>query len=390
MTSFFQDYCTGCGLCQNESLVRLEYGEDGFPYPQELKPGSARFFSNICPMSKNSVREHTSSKIWGDYKGFYSGYAIDNNIRYVASSGGILTAACIYLLKSKKVSGIIQIKANPNKPTETITVLSRTEEEIIKCSGSRYAVSIPLIQINQMIADGEKYAFVGKPCDIIAIKNYSMNNKKIRDSVVYYLSFFCAGTPSRKANDLMLEVLGCPKDECTAFNYRGNGWPGYVTATGIDGKQYKMDYQTAWMTVLGREIKKSCKLCVDSIGEAADLSCGDFWYLTKDKEPSFDERDGRNCVFAWNDKGEQLLEEMRKANMVVAESADIELMRYVQPNHFFRRSTMLYRIMAFKILLRKTPAYPLKKLLSLSKNSSFKMSIRCFKGTVIRIIKGRI
>lgn len=34
MNSYFQHYCTGCGLCQSTGYTKLKYREDGFPYPE--------------------------------------------------------------------------------------------------------------------------------------------------------------------------------------------------------------------------------------------------------------------------------------------------------------------------------------------------------------------
>lgn len=390
MNSYYQEYCTGCGLCQNKALAKMEYNDDGFPYPTQSSSKANDFCSKVCPMSKDSLLRHTSSHLWGTYKGFYSGYAADKKIRFEASSGGILTTICVYLLQFEMVSGIIQTKADPNCPTETITVVSRSISDVKKCCGSRYSVSMPLAHIDSLISDGGKYAFIGKPCDIVALKNYAVDNDRIQESIIYYFSFFCAGTPSRLANEQMLRTLGCPQNECKSFHYRGNGWPGYVTAISKDGKEYKMDYYTAWMTVLGRVIKKSCKFCVDSIGEGADISCGDFWYLTNEKKPSFADHDGINCIFTWTDKGQGLIDKLADKGYICIKKENLDRLKFVQPNHYYRRSTIFYRWLAMKCAFKKAPDYPLNKMIKLSRNISFKKGLGCFKGTVLRIIKGRI
>ena len=43
MNSYFQHYCTGCGLCQSTGYTKLKYREDGFPYPENSSNGKILF-----------------------------------------------------------------------------------------------------------------------------------------------------------------------------------------------------------------------------------------------------------------------------------------------------------------------------------------------------------
>lgn len=238
--------------------------------------------------------------------------------------------------------------------------------------------------------DAKKYAFVGKPCDVAALRNYAEMNSTIKKSVIYYFSFFCAGTPSRLANEKMLDALHCPKDECKSMIYRGNGWPGRVTAVRNDGQEYSMDYNTAWMSILGRVIRRSCKFCVDSIGEAADISCGDYWKLDENNNPSFEEADGVNCIFTWTNKGNELLNLIAKEKNICIQKENIDKLKYAQPNHFNRRCTILYKTIAMRMFFRKSPKYAFSKMFLLAKYKSLRDGFRIFKGTVKRILQGRI
>ena len=97
--------------------------------------------------------------------------------------------------------------------------------------------------------------------------------------------------------------MGCD-GKIKSLRYRGDGWPGYATATQYDGKVFKMDYNTSWGQILGRDIMKMCRFCLDGIGEMADISCCDAWYLTNDNKPDFSEADGRNAVFCRSKLGD--------------------------------------------------------------------------------------
>ena len=52
MNSYFQHYCTGCGLCQSTGYTKLKYREDGFPYPENSSKDMDKFCDRVCPMGK--------------------------------------------------------------------------------------------------------------------------------------------------------------------------------------------------------------------------------------------------------------------------------------------------------------------------------------------------
>lgn len=86
----------------------------------------------------------SSGNIWGRKKSVYLGWAKDPVIREKASSGGIITAVCCYLLESGLVDAVIHTKASGKIPYATETVVSVTVEDVLACMGSRYSVSAPL------------------------------------------------------------------------------------------------------------------------------------------------------------------------------------------------------------------------------------------------------
>lgn len=48
MNSYFQHYCTGCGLCQSTGYTKLKYREDGFPYPENSSKDMDKFCDRVC------------------------------------------------------------------------------------------------------------------------------------------------------------------------------------------------------------------------------------------------------------------------------------------------------------------------------------------------------
>jgi coenzyme F420 hydrogenase subunit beta len=56
----------------------------------------------------------------------------------------------------------------------------------------------------QMMEDGKKYAFNGKPCDVLALKRLIDKKPVLSNQIVLKISFHCAGTPIINANKTLL------------------------------------------------------------------------------------------------------------------------------------------------------------------------------------------
>ena len=121
------------------------------------------------------------------------------------------------------------------------------------------------------------------------------------------MTFFCAGAPSKNATLKLAENLGVQADQIDNVRYRGNGWPGKATVTLEDKSERYMDYIDSWNQILGRNIRKMCKFCVNGVGMYADISCGDLWNLDQNQRPEFTEGKGQNIIFARSKVGRDLL-----------------------------------------------------------------------------------
>ena len=383
--------CTGCGLCHCALGCDFTHDMKGFTIPKLYENSIDKIYSSqICPF--NAYREQQRFELWGNYLNVYEGFSTDNSLRFRASSGGVLTALSIYLLESGTVDAIIHTKKKDDFPLETEITVSTDREAIIRCIGSRYTQSSPLMDILSLVEKNKKYAFIGKPCDVLALKNYMSMNPELQSQIVITMSFFCAGIPSPMANEKLVQSMQCTINSLKDFQYRGDGWPGYATAVNAQNKKYQVDYQTAWSKYLGRDVRLACRFCMDGIGEAADIACADLWYLKEGNQPDFSEHDGRNIVFCRSALANLILTDAEAKGYVnVRDYKDrISQFSYIQPYHRSRRTTMKYRVLPMKLFGRAVPKYPDKLLLAASKYSNSKENWRVFKGTVQRIIKKKI
>ena len=386
---YISDFCTGCGLCHSVCGVELENTEKGFFMPKNVSESQKIYLDNICMSSGAFWRNCEKFSIWGPtvVSPFYA-YSQNPQIRREGSSGGLLTEIAIHLLKAGYVDGVIQTRASRSSAIRTETIVSTTEEDIRLCAGSRYTVSSPLFELMEMIEDKKRYAFIGKPCDVQAIRNWQKNNSNRIGQIPYLLSFFCAGMPSVQAENKLLENLNTDEKKCTKLTYRGNGWPGNTVAYSTQGQTGQISYEESWGKILGRDVALACRFCFDGIGEAADISCGDGWYICNGK-PDFEEHEGRNVIFARTPKGLQLLEELKREQLISCECSDkiYEELGLIQAYQYNRRITMKTRLAALKIYGRPVPKYNVKMMKEFEKLASFNLKLRILGGTLKRLHK---
>lgn len=389
----YKRYCIGCGICKSVKGIEFDVSSKGYLVPKvkEKNKDYIEFCNKVCPIGKESFSKLKSGSIWGGTQDIFVSHSNDDDIRYRASSGGVLSTIAIYLLDTKKVDYIIQTVASKSNPIKNETYISSNKEDILLCLGSRYGISSPLMNLLDNIDADKKYAFIGKPCDVTALQNYMEINTNLRKNIIYTLSFLCAGMPSNAANENLLKKLNSSTDDCISLRYRGNGWPGTVESISKKGSINKMEYEYAWGQILGRDIHPFCRFCMDGIGERADISCGDAWNLTDRSMPDFNESKGENVVFARTVAGLKLLDDMKKSEyLTITHFGDISKLYSMQKYQVDRKTTMIAKILACKLLFRIHPPYKLRKLKSYSGNTTVKRYSKVFIGSIKRIILNKM
>lgn len=380
--------CIGCGMCASiDKSIKFEMTEQGFLRPHMPENYDFSFLERICPIVYE--KEEDISDVWGKYKQVLAVRSLDEQIMWKASSGGTITTMLLWMLDNREVDAVIQIGAQTFDPIRNAVYVSKTREDVIHCAGSRYSPASPLISIVDALESDLTYAFVGKPCDIRALRKYAKINLMVDEKIKYFISFFCAGTPSENASKRLIKELGANENKIKSIAYRANGWPGYATV--IDDKStYEMEYEKSWGGILGRTKQQYCRICPDGTGEWADISCGDGWKLTKEKKPDFSDSQGRNVVFVRTEQGKYLLDKCVQAGVLVSEEYDVSELRYVQPYQYERKVTLVAQSLALRLFGKYTPRFGAKHLLKLARGVSLKVLVRIFFGTCKRILKGII
>ncbi|MCP3472143.1 Coenzyme F420 hydrogenase/dehydrogenase, beta subunit C-terminal domain [Bradyrhizobium sp. CCGUVB1N3] len=387
--------CHGCGACATAvggDKIKMSMTSAGYLRPEEQQPLATADEEIVQKVCSGAELQHLPStevsydRSWGPIVSLETGFSTDADVRYLGSSGGVISAIAIHLLETRAVDFILHTSADPNDPVGNITRPSTTRAEIIEAAGSRYAPSAPLADLEAYLSRERTFAFIGKPCDVAALRRMARSDPRIDRLIPFKISFFCAGVPSRKGALAVVEKLGVEQNELVKFSYRGRGWPGWTRATRRDGSEEKMDYNSSWGYILSPRVQFRCKICPDGTGEFADITCADAWY-SEDGYPDFTERDGRSLIMARTPSGRALLDTIRQAGALSCESLPIADIRKMQPHQYNRKRAVFVRLLAMRFKAFSTPKYRGLSLLALALQSSPVWLLRNFLGTYLRLRK---
>jgi coenzyme F420 hydrogenase subunit beta len=375
--------------------VVMEQTDAGFLRPRQdsgLTADEEARIARICPgLGQRVVAEgRRDDVLWGPYVSMRKGHAMDEEMRHTASSGGALSAILLHLLETGQVDGVIQTAASPDLPIGNVAVLSEDRAGILRSAGSRYAPSSPLGNLTDYLDGKRRYAFVGKPCDVVALRALAREDLRIDAEIPFVLSFFCAGVPSLKGAEAVVEKLGASLDEVTAFRYRGNGWPGHATATLASGEEKSMTYHASWGGVLSKHVQHRCKICADGTGKAADVVCADAWHADEDGYPLFEEEDGVSLVVARTNRGEALVEAATSAGAIALEPFDVAELPAIQPGQFGRRRALAARLLGLRLTGMPVPRYDGLNVRAAAKRNSLKGNLKNMLGMMRRVLMRRV
>lgn len=388
--------CSGCGLCASlgGEAIEMVVAPPGYNRPRQIAPIAAETEAAIAQTCPGAVvapwqAAPETHPYWGPYHSVATGHAANATMRHLASSGGMLSALLVHALASGRVDAVLHIVADPVRPTRNIVQLSRSSEDVLTGAGSRYAPSSPLAEIERVLAGNERVAFVGKPCDVSALRQLGKRDPRVAERIPLVLSFFCGGIPSHGGTDRILTELGVEAEAVAQFRYRGDGWPGFATATRHDGSAERMSYMDSWGGHLSKTVQFRCKICPDAVGGVADIACADAWECDERGYPLFEEQDGRSLILARTEAGEAFVREAVAAGAIRLDPAKIEDIDSMQPSQARRKRLELSRLLALVATLQPRFRADGLQILAAARRAGAVESLKSFAGSVRRILVGR-
>lgn len=387
-----QNLCLGCGLCESvcgKDVVEMQLGEDGFIHPKVKKivPDKEAIIERICPGLNvvNDIDFAGDESVWGHIEKLYSGFTTDKEARQKGSSGGVISGLAIYALDQGLVDGILQVGGDASDYQRNTLKISYSKDDVLNCASSRYAPAAVFNDILDILNQNDHhYMFVGKPCDISALKNFLLEFPEYTSRFKLTVSIICAGIPSFQGTKAIIDEFKA-KEPVKDLVYRGNGWPGYFSFKDKSGERFQRTYNDSWGKTLNRHLNFRCKVCPDGIGIQADIAVGDAWE-TKDGYPDFAEKDGQSLIITRTTTGTNFIAAaQRHSYVVIAKHLDVSILKIMQPYQYKRRTRLGARLAA--LYIRKGIKLNFRNL-AISKNlkqSSSKDLIREFVGTYKRL-----
>ena len=346
--------CIGCGLCQSitgKDYIKISMSSKGRLEPKEIKKISSEKFNkilNVCPgvivegLPKKLVDKKAKyDLLWGYYLSLFYAWSTDKKIRYESSTGGLLNGLSLYLLDANKVNFILHTATNPEKPMRSVSRFSYNKDDLLNANScSRYGPASPLDKFHEALDLNQPFAFVGKPCDISAIRQLSKTDERVNKLCKYLLTLVCGGSTEFTKSQDFIESFKVKEDELTIFRYRGFGNPGKMYIKTYDGREHDKEYNSFWGEESTWRVHFRCKICPDAIGESSDIAALDTWRGGSPKG----EDEGFNAAIVRTTNGLNLLNEAIKAGYIKkGDDLTIEDINDFQPHQVNKKKAVYAR-----------------------------------------------
>lgn len=330
--------CVGCGLCESiagKDVIEMKTSQLNYQRPHvvgALTQETVDQIYDVCPgLRQDSMPEQflddetTVDLIWGPHKYIASAHATDQNVRSKAATGGVLTALSQFLIDTKRVSFVLHVKPSNEDVTFGEEHISLTADDVQAGSGSIYGPTAPLRNIGAILDRGQPFAFVGKPCDISALRNFATYDPRVNELIRYWLTPTCGGSVPPPQMDIFLKSKGTRRENLVWFKYRGDGCPGdteFETKDGVFSRSSAWEpygYDPELAAEESWQIPFRCKICPDGSGEGADIMAGDQW-VNCAPDPEFSKIDkGTNMMIVRTSVGEKLVSAAVEAGYLTIE-----------------------------------------------------------------------
>lgn len=374
--------CTGCGICEDvcpTHSIKIERvkGEHRPVLNEEtcLSPKCGRCLK-VCPgVGTNLVQlaqtEYSAAKMdnyIGRYVETYTGYSLDNDIRYHSASGGLVSQFLLYLLEKKIIDGAVVTGFSNNDHITPTSYIARNKEDVLNARSSKYC-PVALNKVGNEIAKSEgRYVIVGLPCHIQGFRKRATIDKRFRERVVGYFAIYCSSNRSFYAQDYLFKKYKIDKRRISYFAYRDNGCLGNMVVQ--QGGEFPS--QGTEKSTLCRESKspisipytryygalrsffkpRRCLTCIDHYGELADICFGDIHI-----KPYSNDKVGISSCIARSDKYNGLLIQAVKDGYLHLEHVDVNTLNESQKEMLYPKKRKANALMNIDMhLLHKAVA----------------------------------
>lgn len=279
--------CTGCGVCEDVCPTKsIEIKRvNGLLQPilnnETCLGDKCGRCLKVCPgigidlsaMSKEQFDSLKEDKYIGRYYSLYTGYSLDDDIRYHSASGGMISQFLIYLLEKKIIDGAVVTGFSEDNITP-ISYIARTKDEVLKAKSSKYC-PVALNKVGNEIKESKgRYIIVGLPCHIHGFRKRAKIDRIFCEKVIGYFSIYCSSNRTFNAQDFLFKKYNVNKNNISYFAYRDNGCLGNMVID-QENQHQEIPYIKYYGALRSFFKPRRCLTCIDHYGELADVCFGD-------------------------------------------------------------------------------------------------------------------
>lgn len=289
-------FCIGCGSCAySNNNVEIEKNKHG------LLEAKVKSFSDVddyvCPFASSDNEDSLAERLLSDQKninydeniGYYiNNYAfkdLDISARSRSSSGGGVTWLIKKLFDNKEIDGVIHVAEDESKSSGVMFkyCISHSFSEADLRRKSQYYPN----NFNEALENidlSKKYAFVGIPCYIKAVRLLCEKDEKLKNSIRFFIGIFCGHMKSSAFAELFAWQQGVLPSELKKIDFRVKRETGLASKYEVEVTDKNNDkhkalsanlYGADWGLGLFKPL--ACEWCDDITAETADVVFGDAW-----------------------------------------------------------------------------------------------------------------
>lgn len=318
------DLCNRCGTCVGLSRGQISfYDRKGDCRPRvigDLDDSEAQRILNACagkefnfPLYRQHFySDHLGYHVYtGPFKGIYIAYSKDSRVRRAGSSGGMLTAVLLFLLRNGKIDGAVVTRMSNKKPWMPETYIATSEEQLLAAAQSKYIITSVNEILPQIASFPGRLAYVGLPGQVQSIRKLQMANDPVVSPIHFILGPFYGNTLHFSSIQSLLRSYRIRDHRnISKLSFRHGEWPGAMRIEMKDGRIVELPKFHA-NYLIPFHIMKNSLLCTDLTNEFTDISGGDAW------APKYEERGkGFSLVISRNDASDQLLRDMEDKGLI--------------------------------------------------------------------------
>ena len=295
------DLCIGCGVCAAvcpDKILEMRFNRFGEYNPFEIADCTKEcgLCLKVCPFTDGTPDEDAIGQLLfgevpdiqhrsetGYFLEAFVGHSQIDGHRERGSSGGMATWLLQTLLASKKVDAVVCVTSNPDPGKLFRFAVFATAEEVRAASGSAY-YPVELSEVLVYIIEHPgRYAVIGLPCFVKAIRLAQLRNRNLRERIVVVLGLVCGQLKSKHYTAYLAALAGL-ESAPTQVHFRGkdpaqpagNFYFSCRAQNGVERRLYwnsgvSEAWHNRWFTPM------ACNYCDDIFAEGADVTFMDAW-----------------------------------------------------------------------------------------------------------------